>query len=163
MGEMVHLQEDLKRLGLHTMAAIIDQEVGKAIKSQASYTAFLQRLVEEELVAKTDRSVNARIAKARFPAIRTLEAFDFGFQPQLAVAQVKELAGLDFLDRAENLCAVGPPGTGKTHLLIGLAMKACQARKRVLFTHAPALLDTLVACTVDGSLGRRLGVDSQGK
>jgi DNA replication protein DnaC len=157
MGEMVHLQEDLKRLGLHTMAAIIDQEVGKAIKSQASYTAFLQRLVEEELVAKTDRSVNARIAKARFPAIRTLEAFDFGFQPQLAVAQVKELAGLDFLDRAENLCAVGPPGTGKTHLLIGLAMKACQARKRVLFTHAPALLDTLVACTVDGSLGRRLG------
>ncbi len=90
MGEMVHLQEDLKRLGLHTIAAIVDHEVGKAIKSQASYTAFLQRLVEDELEAKTDRSVNARIAKARFPAIRTLEAFDFGFQPQLAVAQVKE-------------------------------------------------------------------------
>lgn len=156
MGEITHLQENLKRLGLHTMAAMVGVEVDKAIKSQASYTAFLQRLVEEELVAKTDRSINARIAKARFPAIRTLEAFAFGFQPQLPVALVKELAGLDFLDRAENICAVGPPGTGKTHLLTGLALKACEARKRVLFTHAPALLDHLVASTVDGSLGRRL-------
>jgi len=156
MGELTHLQEDLKRLGLHTMAAMLKAEVDKAIKSQASYTAFLQRLVEEELAAKADRSINARIAKARFPAIRTLEAFDFGFQPELPVALIKELARLDFLDRAENLCAVGPPGTGKTHLLTALAIKACEARKRVLFTHAPALLDHLVACTVDGSLGRRL-------
>lgn len=156
MGEMIHLQEDLKRLGLNTMAALVDSEVDKAVKSQASYTAFLQHLVGEELVAKADRSINARIAKARFPAIRTLDAFDFGFQPRLPVALVKELAGLDFLDWAENICAVGPPGTGKSHLLIGLAVKACEARKRVLFTHAPALLDQLVACTVDGSLGRRL-------
>ena len=156
MGEITHLQEDLKRLGLHTMATIVCTEVDKAIRSQASYTAFLQRLVEEELVAKTDRSVNARIAKARFPAIRTLEAFDFGFQANLPVALIKELANLDFLDRAENICAVGPSGTGKSHLLTGLAIKACEARKRVLFTHAPALLDHLVASTVDGSLGRRL-------
>jgi len=156
MGDLTHLQEDLKRLGLHTMATVVGTEVDKAIKSQASYTAFLERLVEEELVAKADRSINARIAKAGFPAIRTLDAFDFGFQPGLAVAVVKELAGLDFLDRAENICAVGPPGTGKSHLLIGLAIKACEARKRVLFTHAPTLLDHLVACTVDGSLGRRL-------
>lgn len=156
MGEITHLQEDLRRLGLNTMAAMVGVEVDKAIKSQASYTAFLQRLVEEELVAKADRSINARIAKARFPVIRTLEAFDFGFQPGLPVALVKELAGLDFLDRAENICAIGPPGTGKTHLLTGLAIKACEARKRVLFTHAPALLDHLVASTVDGSLGKRL-------
>lgn len=156
MGELTHLQQDLKRLGLHTVAALLETEVDKAIKSQASYTAFLQRLVEEELAAKADRSINARIAKARFPAIRTLEAFDFAFQPELPVALIKELARLDFLDRAENLCAVGPPGTGKTHLLTALAIKACEARKRVLFAHAPALLDHLVACTVDGSLGRRL-------
>jgi len=156
MGELTHLQEDLKRLGLHTMAAMLKAEVDKAIKSQASYTAFLQRLVEEELAAKADRSINARIAKARFPAIRTLEAFDFAFQPELPVTLIKELARLDFLDRGENLCAVGPPGTGKTHLLTALAIKACEARKRVLFTYAPALLEHLVACTVDGSLGRRL-------
>lgn len=157
MGEMAYLKENLKRLGLHTMATIMETEVDKAIKSQASYTAFLERLVEEELVVKVDRSINARIAKARFPAVRTLESFDLGFQPDLPVALIKELARLDFLDRAENICAVGPPGTGKTHLLTALALKACEARKRVLFTQATALLDQLVACTVDGSLGRRLG------
>lgn len=127
MGELTHLQEDLKRLGLHTMVGMLKVEVDKGIKSQASYTAFLQRLVEEELAAKAYRSINARIAKARFAAIRTLEAFDFGFQPELPVALIEELARLDFLDRAENLCAVGPPGTGKTHLLIALAIKACEA------------------------------------
>ena len=157
MGEMAYLKENLKRLGMNTVAAILETEVDKAIKSQASYTAFLGLLVEEELVAKVDRSVNARIAKARFPAIRTLESFQFGFQPELPVAFIKELARLDFLDRAENICAVGPPGTGKTHLLTALALKACEARKRVLFTQASVLLDQLVACTVDGSLGRRLG------
>lgn len=156
MGEMAYLKENLKRLGMNTVAAILETEVDKAIKSQASYTAFLGRLVEEELAAKVDRSINARIAKARFPAIRTLESFELGFQPDLPVALIKELARLDFLDRAENICAVGPPGTGKTHLLTALALKACEARKRVLFTQATALLDQLVACTVDGSLGRRL-------
>jgi len=156
MGEMTHLQDNLKQLGLHTMATLLETEVDKAIKSQAGYTAFLERLAEEELVARVDRSINARIAKARFPAVRTLDAFDFAFQPDLPVALVKELARLDFLDRAENLCAVGPPGTGKTHLLTALAIKACEARKRVLFTAATALLDQLVAATVDGSLGRRL-------
>ena len=156
MGEMTHLQENLKRLGLHTVATILESEVDKAIKSQTGYTAFLERLVEDELVAKVDRSINARIAKARFPVIRTLDAFDFGFQPELPVALIKELARLDFLSRAENICAVGPPGTGKTHLLTALALKACEGRKRVLFTQATALLDQLVACTVDGSLGRRL-------
>lgn len=156
MGEMAYLKENLKRLGMNTVAAILETEVDKAIKSQASYTAFLGRLVEEELAAKVDRSINARIAKARFPAIRTLESFELGFQSDLPIALIKELARLDFLDRAENICAVGPPGTGKTHLLTALALKACEARKRVLFTQATALLDQLVACTVDGSLGRRL-------
>lgn len=156
MGEVMQLQQQLKRLGLHTMATLLEVEVDKATKSQASYTAFLQRLVEEELVAKTDRSINARIAKARFPTIRTLESFDFGFQPDLPATLIKQLAGLDFLERAENVVAVGPPGTGKTHLLTALALKACEARRRVLFLHAPALLDHLVAATVDGSLGRKL-------
>ena len=62
-----------------------------------SYTASLKGLVEEELVAKTDRSINARIAKARFPTIRTLEAFDFGSQPDLPGILIKEMAGPDFL------------------------------------------------------------------
>ncbi|MFQ5861244.1 MAG: IS21-like element helper ATPase IstB [Dehalococcoidia bacterium] len=156
MGELVHLQEQLKRLGLHTMATHVEREVATATKSQSSYTAFLQRLVEEELATKMDRSINARMAKARFLTLRTLEGFEFSFQADLPATLVKELARLDFLDRAENVVTVGPPGTGKTHLLTALGVKACEARKRVLFVHAPALLEQLVASTANGSLGRKL-------
>lgn len=156
MSELQGLKQQLKRLSLHTMAAMLEEELNKAIKAQAGYTAFLERLVGEELAAKTDRSINARVAKARFPAIRTLEAFDFSYQPDLPVAVIKELARLEFLEKAENVVLVGPPGTGKGHLATGIALKACEARKRVLFAYVPTLLDQLVAATVDGSLGRRL-------
>jgi len=79
MTEIERLREQLKRLRLHTIASIFEDEAGKASKSQMSYTAFIARLVDEEVVSKTDRSINARIAKARFPAIKTLESFDFSF------------------------------------------------------------------------------------
>jgi DNA replication protein DnaC len=156
MTELERLKEQLKRLSMHTMADIFELEAEKAAKSQMSYTAFLARLVDEEVVAKTDRSINARIVKARLPAIRTLEAFDFSFQPGLSAARIRELAELGFLNRAENVVFVGPPGVGKTHLAIALAIKGCTARKRVLFTHAPTLLEQLMVATVDRSLATRL-------
>lgn len=156
MSELQALRQQLKRLSLHTMADVLEEEVDKAIKAQDGYTAFLERLVAGELAAKADRSINARIAKARFPTLRTMESFDFSFQPDLPVALFKELARLEFLERAENVILVGPPGTGKSHLATALALAACQARKRVLFAYVPVLLDQLVAATVDRSLGRRL-------
>lgn len=156
MTEIERLKTQLKRLSLHTMAAIFEEEAQTAAKSQMSYTAFLARLVDEEIAAKTDRSINARIAKARFPSIKTLESFDFAFQPGLSAARIKELAQLGFLDRAENVLLVGPPGVGKTHLAIALGLKACAAKKRVLFIHSTALLDQLIAATVDRSLGAKL-------
>lgn len=152
------LREQLKKLRLHTMAAIFEEEAEKAAKTQLSYTAFLARLVQEEFAVKIDRSINARIAKARFPQIKTLEAFDFAFQPSLSAVRVKELGELGFIERAQNVLFVGPPGTGKSHLAIALGIKACMARKRVLFAHAPTLLDQLVASVVDRSLGSKLEV-----
>jgi len=156
MTEIERLREQLKRLRLHTMASIFEDEADKASKSQMSYTAFLARLVDEEVASKTDRSINARIAKARFPAIKTLEAFDFSFQPSLTAATIKELAELGFIDHAHNVLFVGPAGTGKTHLSIALGLKACSQRKRVLFTPAMSLLDQMVASVVSHTLGKML-------
>jgi len=156
MTEIERLREQLKRLRLHTMASIFEDEADKAAKSQMSYTAFLARLVDEEVASKTDRSINARIAKARFPAIKTLEAFDFSFQPSLSAATIKELGELGFIDHAHNVLFVGPAGTGKTHLSIALGLKACGQRRRVLFTPAMGLLDQMVAAVVSHTLGKML-------
>ena len=128
MTEVERLKQQLRKLGLHTMAAIFEEEAEKAARSQMSYTAFLARLADEEAAAKAERSINAKVAKARFPAIKTLESFDFSFQPSLPAAAIRELAELGFLDRAENVVLVGPSGTGKTHLAIALGIKACMAR-----------------------------------
>jgi DNA replication protein DnaC len=156
MNESERLRSQLKRLSLHTMAQVFDEEALKASKTDMTYTAFLARLADEELAAKIDRSVNARIHKARLPMLRTLEAFDFSFQPSLSATRVRELAELSFLERAENIFFVGQPGVGKTHLALALALRVCQARKRVLFYQAMDLLNDLLAAEVSHGLSKRI-------
>jgi hypothetical protein len=97
------LKGQLTKLGLHSMAATFEAEADRAAKSETSFTAYLGRLVELELADKADRSINARIARARFPVLRTLEQFDFSFQPSLSAARVRELASLTFLDHAATI------------------------------------------------------------
>ncbi|MGH2456440.1 MAG: IS21-like element helper ATPase IstB [Candidatus Limnocylindria bacterium] len=152
--DLERLYGHLKRLSLHTIAQVLADEARTAATTQMSYTAFLARLMDVEIAAKADRSVQARLSMARFPVLRTLDEFDFTFQPGLAAARVKELAELEFLSRAENVIFVGRPGTGKTHLATALAVRACQARKRVLFLPAATLLDQLVAAEASHTLGR---------
>ena len=93
----------LKAFALAGEYNTFEGEAAKASKSQMSYTTFLARLVDEEVVSKTDRSVNARNAKARFPAIKTLESFDIFFQPSLPAATIKELAELNFIEHAHTI------------------------------------------------------------
>lgn len=152
MSEIERLHSQLKRLSLHTMAELFEEEALTASKSQMSYTAFLARLADLEIAAKMDRSVGVRISKARFPVLRTLEEFDFSFQPSLSASRIRELAELGFLGKAENIVLVGRPGVGKTHLSTAIAVRACQARKRVLFTSAIELLEQLLAAEVSRSL-----------
>ncbi|MBV9282495.1 MAG: IS21-like element helper ATPase IstB [Chloroflexi bacterium] len=152
MSEIERLRGQLRRLTLPTIADCFEEEAQTAAKTEMSYLAFLARLVDAELAAKVDRSVATHISKARFPALHTLEEFDFSFQPSLPAARIRELAELGFLDRAETILFVGRPGTGKSHLASALALRACYARKRVLFAHAPTLLDQLLAADVARTL-----------
>jgi DNA replication protein DnaC len=155
------LRANLKRLGLQTIAELVEREAQKAAKTKQSYVGFLSHLVDEELAAKTDRSVNARIARARFPAVRTLEQFQFDFQPSIPAPLIRELAELGFLSRAENILFLGPTGTGKSHLSIAIGIRACMAHKSVLFRSIADLLEELVAATIDHTLGARLDVLSR--
>jgi DNA replication protein DnaC len=154
--DVEHLRAQLRQLGLRAIADVFEAEAAKAAKSQMTYTAFLAQLVGEELAAKVDRSINTRLANARLPARHTLEDFDFAFQPSLPAARLRELGELTFLTTATNILFVGPPGVGKSHLAIALAVRACLARKRVLFTAATTLLDSLVAAHAAHTLGRLL-------
>lgn len=156
MVDVERLKMQLKALSLHTISSIFEEEAEKAAKTKLSYTGYLDKLIEEESLAKADRSINARIAKARFPAYKTLENFDFGFQPNLEAALVRELSELSFLQKAENVLFLGPPGVGKTHLAIALGIKVCSARKRVLFSAANDLLEQLTASVIDGSINSKL-------
>jgi DNA replication protein DnaC len=152
----VALKGQLVKLGLHTVADHFEGEADRAAKSESGYTAYLARLVELELSDKADRSINARIARARFPMLRTLEEFDFAFQPGLSAPRIHDLAGLSFLDEAANVVFVGGPGVGKTHLAIALGLKVCAARRSVLFMDAAQLLEQLVAAEVSHTLGKLL-------
>lgn len=152
MSELERLRTQLKQLSLHSMAHSFEEEALKAAKTDLSYVAFLARLVDEELAAKVDRSINARIAKAKLPMLRTLEQFDFSFQPALPAARIRELAELGFLARAENILFVGRPGVGKTHLAVALALRTCQQRQRALFVPALDLLAQLQAAEVSRTL-----------
>ena len=154
--DVERLRGNLKQLGLHAIADLFERQAQKAAKAKQSYVGFLDHLVDEELARKADRSVNARIGRARFPTIKTLEGFQFEFQPSIPAPLIRELAELGFLARAENLALIGPPGTGKSHLAIAIGICACGAHKRVLFRSVAELLDELIAATVDHTLGARL-------
>jgi len=109
------------RGNLHT---ILDLTYIDAIHKNATYLSFLSELLEVELQEKKRRSEERRIKLSKLPHRKTLEEFDFSFQPSIDARQINELSTLAFAARAENVIFLGPPGVGKTHLAIGLGMQA---------------------------------------
>ncbi|MCL0040699.1 IS21-like element helper ATPase IstB [Thermodesulfovibrionales bacterium] len=105
---------------------------------------------------KTESSVKAKIAKSRLPYLKTIEEFDFSYQPGLKEREAIRLSSLEFIERKGNVIFLGPPGVGKTRLSVGLAMKACISRYRVLFMTAQKLIEELMLSKRDGSVVERL-------
>jgi DNA replication protein DnaC len=126
-----------------SMAASIDR-LGERARSEGwSHEEFLAACLEREVAARQDHGGEARIKTARFPARKTLEDFDFTFQRSIKRDAIAHLATLDFTAEATNVVFLGPPGTGKTHLAIGLGIRACQAGHRVAFATAAEWVDRL--------------------
>lgn len=137
------LQENLKRLKLDRAAEILDTVAEHAEKNKTSYMAFLDHLLEEEVGAKEKRRIQTAMKTAGLPAAKTIEEYDFSFHPQLDKKAVMELFDLTFIHKHENVIFLGPPGVGKTHLAISLAIKACYHGLKVYFTTMNSLIKKL--------------------
>jgi len=147
---------DLKKLRLPAMAEMLDSYVKQAASSSMSYMDFLSNLVMEEVRYKERRGVENRIKSARFPVMKSLDDFDYTFQPSINRKKLEELSSLRFIDNKENILFLGPPGVGKTHLATGLSAKACGAGYKVLFTTLSEMISVLVASLADNSFPTKL-------
>jgi DNA replication protein DnaC len=151
-----YLESQLQALKLKGILAHYRDITEKAAQNNLSYTEYLSLLFEEEIKRKNDGTVKTKINKARFPFIKTLEEFDFSFQPSLREKEIIALSSLDFIEKKENVIFLGPPGVGKTHLAVALGIKACMAKYRVVFITAQKLLEELMLSLKDGSLVDKL-------
>ena len=119
-----------------SMARAVDRLVERARQEEWTHEEFLAACLEREVAARQTNGGELRIKAARFPARKTIEDFDFSFQRSLQRDTLLHLGALDFVAGRENVVFLGPPGTGKTHLAIGLGIRACQAGHRVAFATA---------------------------
>lgn len=118
---------------------------------------YLGELIQEQMARRSDRSINRRLSEARFPFVKTLNQFDFDFNPTLPVHEIKGLSHLQFISQHENVILIGPPGVGKTHIAVSLEVKACENQIDVMFTTAHDLVHQLHLAQVTNQLKQMLG------
>jgi DNA replication protein DnaC len=151
--ELEHL---LGKLKMDHLEAQLDAVCEQAAQRQADYKTFLVQALQTEWQGRYQRGTELRLRQARFPWLKTLEQFDFDFQPSLDRRQLRELAGMSFVERAHNVIVLGPPGVGKTHLAIALGIKAVEAGYSVLFLTLEELIGRLMRAAKESRLERTL-------
>ncbi len=137
------IQSSLSRLKLSRMVEILGQVIKTSEEEGKSYLSFLEELLEEEVACKEQRRVETALKISGLPFIKSIDEFDFTFQPKLNRQKVMSLFDLTFIREKGNVIFLGPPGVGKTHLAVSLALKACQAGMSIYFTNMEDLIKKL--------------------
>src|SRR5213594_26990 len=145
-----------KILGIVVPSDDFDAVLQRAENEALSHLRFLDLLLGQQAAARRERSVERRIRDAHFKERKTLETFDWKFNPQIDRVQIEELATGDFIRRHSNLLVVGQAGVGKSHLIQAIGMRACAAGYRVLYRTSAQLLNDLNASLADKTLPVRL-------
>jgi DNA replication protein DnaC len=146
----------LKSLRLSGILETLELRNRQAVDEQLSYVAFLQRLLEDEIERRAQKQLALRLRRASFDLEKSLEGFDFGFNPSINRHQIIDLATGSFIERHENVLIQGPAGVGKSHLAQALGHEACRRGFDVLFTSASRMLAHLNGGRADGTYERRL-------
>jgi DNA replication protein DnaC len=145
-----------KILGIPIAPNDLDTVLERADKEMLSHLVFLDLLLGHQAAARRDRAVERRIRDAHFEERKSLETFDWKFNPQIDRLQMEELASGDFIRRQSNLILVGQAGVGKSHLIQAIGMRACALGYRVLYSTSASLLTDLTASLADKTLPLRL-------
>lgn len=156
--QMERIASYAKRLNLSVTEEIFSSLAEEEAAKDLSYTDFLEKILEESAKAADERMKATLLRFARFPYLKTIEGFDFSFQPSIDKKRILELATLRFLYNGENVIFLGPPGVGKTHLAVALGLKTAEAGCRVHFSTASDMVSRLIKAFSDGRLEEKIKV-----
>jgi DNA replication protein DnaC len=156
MDELVALKPKLARLKLSGILETLTERLTQATAEKWSFTHLLDVLVSDEVERRDFKQLARRLSKSGLDAEKTLETFDFSFNPRIHQPTIRELAIGRFMDKAENVFFLGPSGVGKSHLAQGLGHAMCRKGMEVIYERTSALMDWVVAGLGDGSHDRRL-------
>jgi DNA replication protein DnaC len=144
------------KLGLPHLAESLNQYVERAEEGKLGYLDFLDLVLAEELAVRDDRRFRQGLRLSKLPHHKTLDDYDFSFQPELDPRKVKDLATLSFIEAKANAALLGPPGVGKTHLAVALAVAACRAGFSIYFTTLDDMVRQLKTAEAAGRLTSKL-------
>lgn len=156
MGTVDDLLPLLKKLRMSGVLQTLEARVREAVEDELAHTEFLLRLLRDEVERREAKQLTARIRKANFEHAKSLETFDFRFNPTVPKAKVLQLATCSFVERHDNVVLMGPTGVGKSHLAQALGNRACRAGYTVQYIAAHQLFAELRAARADNSLERRM-------
>jgi DNA replication protein DnaC len=150
------LRDHLTFLGLSHTTKHLDELLAWAAHEQPAPTALLEHVLASEVASKRDARINRRFSLSGLPERKTLEAFDWAFQPSLDKGAIVELGNLAFVERMDDLIITGQAGTGKSHILKAYGLRACQQGISMRYARCVDLADDLHASLADGTYPKRL-------
>jgi DNA replication protein DnaC len=150
------VHEGLDRLKLTGMARILDSAIQRWSKGDKDVLTLIEELISAEENEREHKRYESALKWSGFPYYKRIEEFDFSFQPSIDKRQIKELETMRFLYDKENVVFLGPPGVGKTHLAVGLGIRAIEEGKRCYFVNAITLVDKLKKAFADRSLQKHM-------
>jgi DNA replication protein DnaC len=151
-----HLENQLKTLRLGGFLQTLELRIDQAQKASLGYVDFLVLVIQDEIERREAKKVNLRLSKASFEEEKTLEGFDFSFNPKLNAKLIRDLGNGTFIERNEHVLLYGPAGVGKSHVAQALGHQACRLGYDVVFTKAVKLFRFLLAGRADHSWEKRL-------